>query len=436
MASTARAHNGRAAGLVDKEIVVELARRRGEPGWLAEQRLAAWEGFERAPAPRWQRGIKGWWITDLTAVRMERLRPLTEVGAAVAPENAPTGELRFADAALATSAFPAEWREQGVYFGDLAGAVREHPDLLEPYLGRLASYEDDKFASLAAALWGNGVFLHVPAGVALAAPLRVVLELAADAAFLGWRTVIVAERGSSVSLWEDRYSSDAAAGSLFSALLEIYVGENASVAYSASEEWQRGVPAMGRAQARVESNGRLHWFSAQLGGETARATAQVSLAGPGASLDMAGLFYGEARQHLDLTSSVEHEAPRTTASVVWRGVVKDAAHAAFAGTLRVPAQAQGTESHLTSHTLTLSDEARVDVVPSLEIAANDVQVGHGAAAGKLDEEQVFYLMSRGLPRAQAVRLLVRGFFEPALSRLTRPDARERIERAIEGKTER
>jgi Fe-S cluster assembly protein SufD len=157
------------------------------------------------------------------------------------------------------------------------------------------------------------------------------------------------------------------------------------------------------------------------------------LADPGASVEATGLFFADDRQHMDFSSHTRHEAPHTTANILLNGVVKDAAHAAFAGTIRVERWSQGTQSYLGSHALTLSDEARMDVVPSLEIETNDVRVSHGSTAGKLDEEQLFYLMARGLSRARAARTLVRGFFEPVLSRVPLRNARERIERALERK---
>ncbi len=422
----------RAAGL-GAGAVERVARRRNEPAWLREQRLAAWREYERSPEPRWQRGIKGWWLTDLSRLRLEGLRPVL-FSPSVTGLSLPQGTaaaLRHQESGVGV-AEARDWAARGLYVADLARAVRERPLLVGRYLGGQAGVAGDRLLSLAAAFWGSGVFLYVPEGLRVDLPVDVSANFTTPAALLGWRTVVVAEPGSSVTLSEEFLGAEGT-GALLGAFSEIYVGAGASVTYATLAGHGASNTVLAQRRAIVKQDGQLNWFAANWGGATVREVSEIRLSEPRARLEMTGAFFADGGQQFDGTATVVHEAKQSAAEILLRGVVKDAARAAFAGTIRVPAGAQQVESHLASHTLTLSDQARVDVVPSLEIAANDVRVGHGAAAGKLDEEQVFYLMSRGLTRDQAIRLLVRGFLEPALTRLPLAAARERVERAVEGK---
>jgi len=427
---------GQTANLVGQEAVLALSRRLDEPEWLREQRLDAWEVFLRSPAPRWQRGIKGWWLTDLTALRLERMGVYAAPAgsnAAPRPSRSLGGALSFRNSVAVGASLAPDLADQGVLFAALPSAVRDYPELVERYLGRLVHASEGKFAALAAALWSNGLFVYVPAGVTARLPLRVQARLEAPGLAQSWRTVVVAEPGSRVTLIEELGSTTAASSSLFATTAEVYVGEGASVDYVTMEEWGRGISSLAAKRALVERDGRMRWIAAYVGGDMIRSIADTTLAAEGATVESLGLFFAGERQHLDLNASTTHEAPHTAANMLLNGAVKDAAHAAFAGTIRVQRPAQGAESYLGSHTLALGEAARVDVVPSLEIEANDVHVSHGATAGKLDEEQLFYLMSRGLSRRQAASVLVRGFFEPILARIPPAGVRARLERAVERK---
>jgi Fe-S cluster assembly protein SufD len=428
----ALAASERAAGL-GAGAVERLARRRDEPAWLHERRLAAWQEYELSPAPRWQRGIKGWWRLDLTNLNLRDLRPpapTSTIRRSAAPEGA-AAVVRWQESGVEV-AVAGSWAERGLYVADMATAVRERPELVRGYLDGQSGVAGDRLLSLAAAFWTAGVFVFTPAGLEVELPVEVITNHARPGALLGWRTVVVAEQGSSVVFAEEFPGADDGGG-LLGALSEVYVGPGARVTYATLAGHSAGTTVTAQRRATIGQDGFLNWFAANWGGTTVKEVGEVRLAGQRARLEMTGAFVADAEQQFDGTVTVVHDSKQSAAEILLRGVVKDTARAAFAGTIKVPAGAQQVESHLASHTLTLSDQARVDVVPSLEIAANDVRVGHGAAAGKLDEEQVFYLMSRGLSREQATRLLVRGFLEPALSRLPLPAARARVERAVEGK---
>ncbi len=436
-------NSGQTAGVlgghaVSFDAVLALSRYLNEPAWLRDARRAAWGQFLAAPPPRYERGIKGWWVTDLTSLRLERMAPFAPAAgrlpAAAARQPADVaGSLVLANSQTQRATLARELAEQGVVLSDLPSAVRELPDLLANYLGRLVLPAEGKFAALTAALWSNGTFLYVPAGVDVQLPLRVAVSVASPQLALSHRTVVVAERGSKVTLVEDLGSVPAAGGSLFASAVELFVGPGSSLTYVSTQAWEHGVSCLRSRCARLERDARLVWVDSYLGGELLRDTTGTRLSGDGASAESLGLFFAGERQHMDITSYTHHESPRTAANLLLNGAVKDAAHAAFAGTIRVERGGHGANSYLGSHTLTLSDEARIDAVPSLEIEANDVRVSHGSTAGKLDAEQLFYLLTRGLSRTQATRMLVRGFFEPVLTRIPLADVRDRVERLVERK---
>jgi Fe-S cluster assembly scaffold protein SufB len=426
-----------AGDLITRESVLGLSERLAEPVWLREKRLYAWEQYQAAPPPRWQRGVRGWWVTDLATLRLETMAAFGDAGVETAlPEVGPekddqwAGVIAHRNATTAQSRLARELRQSGVYFADLSSAVHEQPELVRHYMDRLVMPDEGKFQALAAALWSNGVFVYVPEGVEVALPLRSLLSLESPDLALSRRTIIVAERASRVTYVEGLLSPACATGSLSAATIEVYVGAEAHLTYAVSEEWGDSISSVIRRRAQVEREGHLDWFVAYLGGGVSRTKGDTVLAGPGATTSTVGLFFADKRQRLDLDYCTSHDAPHTEGDTLLSGAVKDGAHAAFTGNVIVSRRAPQAQSRLASRTLTLGGEARVDALPSQEVQAGDARISHSATAEKLAEEQIFYLMTRGLSRQQATTTLVRAFFEPALASLPLEQLRERVERTI------
>ncbi|MFN2432349.1 MAG: Fe-S cluster assembly protein SufD [Gemmatimonadota bacterium] len=412
----------------------------GEPDWLRERRLAAWDAYERLPVPDTR--SDAWRYTDLSRLRWqetrlvppraerpdrasERLRDSTTASGAVELED---GEPRggWLDGALAA---------RGVVFTDLATALREHEDLLRPHLLRAAfDPELGKFAALHGALLHGGVFLHVPAGVEVPLPLHCVRSkrYAGGATFP--HTLIVAEAGSRVTFLEESLSDTLPDLALSCSATEILAQEGARVRVATLQEWGRHVFAYSLQRARVGRDATVDSLGVTLGGRLSRVEVQSLLEAQGGTSEMLGLYLGADDQHMDHHTLQLHRAPHTNSDLLFKGALRDRSRSAFSGLIKVSKGAQRTDAYQKNRNLLLSPEARADSLPNLEIEANDVRCSHGATIGQADELQLFYLMSRGLPRQVAERMLVLGFFEEVLARVPLPLLRERVRAAVERKT--
>jgi Fe-S cluster assembly protein SufD len=248
--------------------------------------------------------------------------------------------------------------------------------------------------------------------------------------------VVVAERGSKVSVLEQFSSpTDQTDQSFHSGVVEIFVGDGAEVTYGEVQNFGPAVVTFSNKRAALQRDSTMRWVGAHLGSKLAHSHLHTTLDGPGASMEMTGAYLANGRQHLDMDSLTDHIAPHTKGDVLYRGIIRDRAHTIFQGLIKVEKQAQLTDSYLANHNLLLSPKARADSIPTLEIEANDVRCTHGATVGQLDEEQLFYMRSRGLVRADAERLIVSGFVQPVLDRIPEGGVRARVTAAVHAKLE-
>jgi Fe-S cluster assembly protein SufD len=306
-----------------------------------------------------------------------------------------------------------------VIFADLATAARDHPELVrEHFLSALPEVDRHRFRALHAALWTGGVFLYVPAGVEVALPLVAQTWLGQPGAAVFPHTLVVAAPGSRVTL-VDLYTSTAAGGrQVATAVAELLVQDGAQVRYIAVREWGAPMWEVGSLiRARVARDATLNSLVVGLGGGLLKVDVESHLHGPGASSEMLGLYFAADSQHMDFHTLQEHAAPHTTSDLLYKGAVRDGAKTVFAGLIRVHWGAQKTNAFQSNRNLILSEGARADSIPKLEIMANDLRCTHGSATSRLHEEHIFYLMSRGLTRAQAVRMIVEGFFADVCDRM-------------------
>ncbi len=418
--------------------VEALSARLGEPEWIRERRLAAWEAFERLPLPsmthqeEWRRtDISG---LDLTAFTLPRPDggPAPDV-ARVAGELAVRAGLNIhADGAASTSTLSEESRAQGVIFADLSEAAAEHPHLVREHLLRaIPDAEQHKFRALHAALWSGGTFVYIPKGVEVTLPLVAQSWLGTPGGALFPHTLVVAEEGSQVMLI-DLYGSVAAGDrTLASGVTELVVGAGAQLRYVAIQEWGAPMWEVGSLiRARLARDATLNSLVVGLGGGLVKVDVESQLEGPGASSEMLGLYFGAGRQHFDFHTLQEHQAPHTLSDLLYKGAVTDQARSVFAGLIHVDRGAQKTNAFQANRNLILSDAARSDSIPKLEILANDLRCTHGSATSRLNEEHIFYLMSRGLSRAQATRMIVEGFFADIFDRVPIDRVRMHLQQQI------
>ncbi len=289
---------------------------------------------------------------------------------------------------------------------------------------------DEKFAAHNAAMWEHGLLVHVPRGVVLERPLYVRVANSVEGGSLFWRLLVVAEPESRFALIEEYASSSAELASYSNAAVEIVVQQAAKVEYVSVQNMSRATWHFATHHARVERDAELDWVTGGFGTGKGKIRIQNDLAGPGATSRVTGAYFADGTQHLDYDTFQEHMAPSTTSDFAFKGALRDKARTVWRGMIRVEEGAQKTNAYQENRNLLLSKTAHADSIPGLEILANDVRCTHGATLGQVDREQLFYLMTRGLDRAEAERLIVRGFFQDVLDRVELEPVREALAAAL------
>ncbi len=292
---------------------------------------------------------------------------------------------------------------------------------------------DEKFAAHNAAMWKHGLLVHVPAGVELEEPLYVRIANAVEGGSLFWRLLVVAGPGSRFSLIEDYSSSRSDLGAYSNAVVELYVEQDARLEYVSLQNLSQETWHFASHHARVERDAELDWVAGGFGSKKGKIRIQNDLAGPGATSRVTGAYFADGTQHLDYDTFQEHMAPNTESDFAFKGALRDTATAVWRGMIRVEPDAQKTNAYQECRNLMLSPTTHAVPIPGLEILANDVRCTHGATVGRVDREQLFYLMARGLPKADAERLIVRGFFQDVLDRIELEPVREAVTSALEAR---
>ena len=450
-------------GDFSKEFLQKIAAT--EPQWMREKRLEAYGLYEALPMPHttkddtWRRTVdmrtQDYWRRTRRHLRgfaIEKYRPSNPtngeqpIGDIDHNNEETAGVLVQVDGHLQHSSDTEILKKKGVYFADLHTALQEQPELLRTYFmnkavtlettlksGNIA--QRNKFDALHGAFWQGGYVLYVPKNTRVEVPLRVAIKVSeADQADLS-HTLIIAEEGSQVVVLEDNLSTTPDASGLHSGAVEIFAGQNANVTYVQAQRWNRNVWNFASHRAMVARDAHLCWVTATFGGRLNKINQAVVLEGAGGNAHMLGLAFTDARQHLDVSTAQEHIAPHTTSDLLYRTVLKDRAQTAWGGNIYVYPAANHTDAYQKNDNLLLSERAHADTLPGLEIQAHEVRCTHGATAGKIDAEQIFYLMSRGLPYAQAEKLIVEGFFQPVMERIPLESVRQELSTSITDKLE-
>ncbi len=437
-------------GEVSPETVEAIVGERGEPEWMAERRRRAWEVYQETPMPTTR--TEEWRYTDLSRIPWQDLS--MRLSGRPEPVSDPSelpAELLDAlhDDSASAAAFAVqvngvqvhsrvadELAAQGVLFLDFDTAVREHPELLQKYFMTAAvTPEFGKLAALHGAFVSGGTVVYVPAGVEVELPLTTFrwLDLEGEAVFP--HTLLIAGPQSKVTYVEECASpSRAVEGwAMNCGVTEIIAEEGANVRYAIVQQWGRHVFHYQAARVFAHKDAQIQSLLVTLGARVARSDVETDLQAEGAHSEMLGIYLGDSNQHFDHYTYQLHQAPHAGSDLLYKGALKDRARSVFRGMIRVLPGAQGTDAYQTNRNLILSEDAHADSLPNLEIEADDVRCSHGATIGQQDERQIFYLMSRGLPREVAEKLIVYGFFEEVLSRVPVEWLHERLSRIIERK---
>jgi Fe-S cluster assembly protein SufD len=429
-----------------QRVVEELSAARSEPAWLRQRRLEAWQVYEATPVPTLQ--DESWRRTDISALPLAELSPFAE--APYAPPSSPAGlprEIRALlgqadgglliqhDSQVVYTSLAEEAAKQGVIFTSLERAVAEHGDLVEPYLmTRALTPQYGKFTALNGALWSGSAFIYVPQGVDVALPLQNLSWLGSSGVAVFPHTLIVMEAGSKLSFVAEQFSPELDGVSLVCPATEVYLGEGAQLFHATIEQLGRQAYVMDARRHLLERDSHLECLTIGLGGRLTKSFVESILTGAGSIANMRGVVFADGEQHFDHETLQEHIGPQTSSDLFFKVVVKDQAMSVHMGTVKVRKDARGTNAGQTVRNLILSPGAKAHPILPLEIEASDIRrCSHAAAVGQIDEAQLFYLMSRGLSRREAEKLIVDGFFEPVLDAIPLPMVQERLRRAVDAK---
>src|SRR5437773_8428013 len=366
-----------------------------------------------------------WRFTDLKGFDPDAFVSNGHVGGQT-PAGVAGSMLELDVAAVATvseEGIEIERAPEGVTFEPL----RDH-ELLGTLVGA-----DEKFAAHNAALWEHGLLVHVSRGLALEKPLYVRVANTHEGGALFWRLLVVSEPESRFSVVEEFVSQSPELSGYSNAVSELFVGDGAKVEYVSLQNLSPQTWHFAAHRAHADRDAELDWVAGGFGSKKGKTRIQNDLAGPGATSRVTGAYFADGEQHLDYDTFQEHIAPNTTSDFAFKGALRDEASTVWRGMIRVEKDAQKTNAYQENRNLMLSPTAHADSIPGLEILANDVRCTHGATLGQVAREQLFYLMARGRSRAEAERLIVRGFFQDVLDRIEIEPVREALGSALEAR---
>ena len=424
--------------------VKALSSLKGEPNWLTEKRLEAWRGFESLPMPTLR--DEAWRYTDISDVRIEDFLPYASSPDVESEEDLPDAVRRLIREGEENSALlvqhnsettfsrvDEELARKGVVFTDLHTALADHEELVKEKLFGLVPGDYDKFAALSAAAFAGGSFLYVPRGVGVEVPIQSYRWLDVVGSIMP-RTLVIVEEGASVAYIDEYASADGEDPSFSNGAVELYVGEGASLRYVSLQNWERNVLHFNTIRSQTEKDATIRSLVVSFGSQLSRTNIEAGLSASGGDSEMLGLYFADQNQVLDHHTLQDHIAPNAHSDLLYKGALRDESIAVFSGLIRVEPGAQKTDAYQTNRNLILgTDDAFAVSLPNLEIMADDVKCSHGSTTGQVDETDLFYLMSRGIPRREAEKLVVFGFFGEITSRIPLKGLKEKLDRAIEGK---
>lgn len=416
---------------LNEEIVREISAYKKEPAWMLEKRLEALEIFNQSTNPSWGPDLspvdmnkistyihpKAQMERDWTKVPEEIRNTFEKLGIPEAELESLAGVGAQYDSEIVYHNMKDYLLDQGVVYTDFDSAVREYPDQVKEYFGKIISPRLHRYAALHYAVWSGGSFVYVPEGVQVDIPLQSYFRLNAPGAGQFEHTLIIVEKGGSVHFIEGCSAPKYNTLNLHAGAVELVVKEEAKLRYSTIENWSRNMYNLNTKRARVEKNGSIEWVSGSFGSAVSMLYPASLLVGEGAKSEFTGITFAGKGQFLDTGAQVMHYAPNTYSTIDSKSISKSGGVAIYRGTVDMGENAQGSKSTVSCESLMLDPESRSDTIPIIRIQNEDVDLGHEAKIGRIDEEAIFYLMSRGLSEEEAKAMIVRGFAEPIAKEL-------------------
>ncbi|OGO69447.1 MAG: Fe-S cluster assembly protein SufB [Chloroflexi bacterium RIFCSPLOWO2_12_FULL_71_12] len=417
---------------LDESVVREISQTyKHEPDWMLQRRLKALRHYRTRQMPTWG--------ADLSAIDLEDIyyylratdksvknwedvpdyikKTFDKLGIPQAEQKYLAGAGAQFDSESVYHNIRKDLAAQGVIFMDTDTALREHEDIVKEYFGTVIPANDNKLAALNTAVWSGGSFVWVPAGVKVEIPLQAYFRINSENAGQFERTLIIAEPGSSVHYVEGCTAPIFTTNTLHSAVVEIIVKEGADVRYTTIQNWSHNVYNLVTKRAVVHKDGRMSWIDANLGSKVTMKYPSVYLVGERAHGEVLSVAFAGSDQHQDAGAKMVHAAPNTTSLITSKGISKGTGKQTYRGLVKIYPGCKGAKSTVRCDALILDETARSDTYPYMEIDEDDVTIGHEASVSKVGEEQLFYLMSRGLSEGDATAMVVNGFIEPIVKTL-------------------
>ncbi len=416
---------------LNRKTVEQISEMKGEPGWMRDFRLKSLDLFEKRPMPTWGADLSGINFDDI----FYYIKPVKQQGKTwddIPAEikdtfdrlGIPQAEQKYLAGVTAQYESEAVYhkvREDleklGVIFTDMDTALREYPDIIKAHFGTVIPPSDNKFASLNSAVWSGGSFVYVPRGVRVEIPLQAYFRINAKNMGQFERTLIIAEPGSYVHYVEGCTAPSYTSDSLHSAVVEIKVLEGARVRYTTIQNWSKNVYNLVTKRAAAYRDATMEWVDGNLGSKVTMKYPAVLLMEPGARGDVLSVAFANDGMHQDAGAKITHLAPHTTSQILSKSVSKGTGRASYRGLVRINPGAHHTKSSVRCDALLLDENARTDTYPTIRVEENQTEIGHEATVSKVGDDQLFYLMSRGLDESEAYSLIVNGFIEPITKEL-------------------
>jgi len=416
---------------LDEDIVREISFQKAEPEWMKEFRLRAYKIFMSKKQPLWG--------ADLSRVNYDNiyyyLKPIQkqsqsweelprEIRETYEKIGIPEAERKYLggvgaqyDSEMIYHSIRKEWEKKGVIFLDTDTALKKYPEFFKEYFARAIPAADNKLAALNSAVWSGGSFIYVPPGVKVDIPLQAYFRI--NAANMGQfeRTLIIVDEGAQVHYVEGCTAPIYTTDSLHAAVVEIFVKKGARCRYTTIQNWSKNVFNLVTKRAMVEEEATMEWIDGNLGSQISMKYPSVYLRGRGARGDILSIAFAGAGQHQDVGGKAYHLAPNTSSQIISKSISKDGGRSSYRGLLKVIKGAKGVKANVRCDALILDSKSRSDTYPTMQIDEENVQVGHEASVSKIGEDQLFYLMSRGLSENDATSMIVNGFIEPIVKEL-------------------
>ena len=410
-----------------EEIVRKISEKKNEPQWMLEYRLKALEVFNSKPVPTWGPDLSDLDINDIVHYLEPDAKIMSDnwddvpdyikstfdrLGIPEAERQSLAGVGAQYDSEVVYHSVHRELTDQGVIYTDIETAIKEHEDLVKQYFMKVITMHDHKFSALHGAVWSGGSFVYVPKGVKVNMPLQSYFRLNAAEAGQFEHTLIIVEEGADLHFIEGCSAPKYKKNVLHAGAVELIVKKGARMRYSTIENWSRNMYNLNTKRAIVEEDGVMEWVSGSFGSRVSMLYPMTILKGERSRCEFTGVTFASSGQYLDTGCKIVHAAPNTSSTVHSKSISKNGGTSFYRGLLNVAANATGAKATVECESLMLDNESRSDTIPIIEINNDSVDIGHEAKIGRISDEAIFYLMSRGISKDEAKAMIVRGFVEP------------------------